>query len=67
VPNEIVRDYLLSKHGLKSSKELNREQYDDVCQWLQTQGQIDDDIDIDIGDGFPDEGETFGDKATLPL
>jgi hypothetical protein len=67
VANEVVRDYLLSKHGLKSSKELNREQYDDVCRWLQTQGRIDDDIDIDIGEGFPDDGETFGDGATLPL
>lgn len=67
VANEVVRDYLLSKHGLKSSKELNREQYDDVYRWLQTQGRIDDDIDIDIGEGFPDDGETFGDGAPLPL
>lgn len=69
VPNAIVKEYLLSKHGLKSSKELNRAQYEDVCAWLQAQGQAgkDDYMGIDIGDGLPDAEETFGDTATLPL
>ena len=69
VPNVVVKEYLASKHGLKSSKELNREQYDDVCAWLESQGQAgkDDYMNIDIGDGLPDADETFGDTATLPL
>ena len=65
-PAAIIKEHLRDKYGLDSSKQLNREQYDEVCAWIESQGKAQVDVDdIDIGDGIPNE--PAGDNWTAGL
>ena len=67
-PAAIIKEHLRDKYGLDSSKQLNREQYDEVCAWIEAQGKAQIEVEaenIDIGDGIPNE--PAGDNWTAGL
>ena len=73
VPDDAIKAYLQEKHGVTSSKDLDKAQFNDVKAWLERGGDLSDPVDAEVVEW--DENaepqpwpETFGDQAgPLPL
>lgn len=64
VPKEVIQARLIRLYGIDSLKVLTREQYDEVCEWLENGGLDDEDIPPEAYDD--EHQETFGD-VTGPM
>ena len=63
IAKETIQAYMQQHYGIDSLKQLTREQYDEVCEWLQNGGLDPDDI---PPEAYDDQQATFGDVAGTP-